>query len=64
MKNQQLKNTPSCKAVLALSITAVLLTACSKEQMVSSDMAETSANVASVEAITVNSTAKMVSPAP
>ena len=64
MKNQQLKNTPSCKAVLALSITAVLLTACSKELMVSSDMAESSANVASVEAITVNSTAKMVSPAP
>ena len=64
MKNQQLKNTPSCKAVLALSITAVLLTACSKELMVSSDMAETSSNVASVEAITVNSTAKMVSPAP
>ena len=54
----------SRKAVLTLSITAVLLAACSKKEITSRDMAETSANVASVEAITVNSTAKMVSPAP
>ncbi len=64
MKNPQLKNIAFRKVTLTLSIMAVLLAACSKKEMVSSDMAESSANVASVQAVAADSTAKMVSPAP
>ena len=64
MKNPQLKNTTSRKAVLTLSIAAVLLVACSKKEMASSDMAESSVNVASVEAVAADSAAEMVAPAP
>ena len=64
MKNPQLKNIAFRKVTLTLSIMAVLLAACSKKELVSSDMAESSANVASVQAVAADSTAKMVAPAP
>ena len=64
MKNPQLKNIVFRKVTLTLSIMAVLLAACSKKEMASSDMAESSANVASVEVVAADSTAKMVAPAP
>ncbi len=64
MKNPQLKNIAFRKVTLTLSIMAVLLAACSKKEMASSYMAESSANVASVQAVAADSTAKMVAPAP
>ena len=64
MKNPQLKNIVFRKVTLTLSIMAVLLAACSKKEMASSYMAESSANVASVQAVAADSTAKMVAPAP
>ena len=64
MKNLQLKNIAFRKVTLTLSIMAVLLAACSKKEMASSYMAESSANVASVQAVAADSTAKMVAPAP
>lgn len=64
MKNPQLKNIAFRKVTLTLSIMAVLLAACSKKEMASSDMVESSANVASVGVVAADSTAKMVAPAP